>query len=102
MKIFIIVFLVCISFYFLTQGFYWFVTALSILPKPVTKNKNYDENVSVEFTEAAAEKPRYDVEAYRERIRKMKETMDENGIFDWVDIPQQENVTGVEIIGENV
>lgn len=44
---------------------------------------------------------RYDVEAYRRRMEKMRETMDEDGLFDIPETPPKTDFTGVEIITDD-
>lgn len=44
---------------------------------------------------------RYDVEAYRKRMEKMRETMDEDGLFDIPEAPPKTDFTGVEIITDD-
>lgn len=44
---------------------------------------------------------RYDVEAYRRRMEKMKETMDEDGLFDIPESVPKTDFTGVEIITDD-
>lgn len=103
MKTAIIVFLAFASLRLFAGTIQTLIFSYNIFPKKDVYEKEYaDENNLDEAVEIATDKPRYDVNAYKERIRKMKETMNEDGIFDWVDAPARDDITGTEIIGDDI
>ena len=100
MKIAVIVFLICMSLYAAVQSVHGIINVLVWIPR---KKCVADEDAEADARdETPVQQPKYDVNAYRERIRKMKETMDKDGLFDWVDAPPQDDVTGIEIIGDDL
>lgn len=95
MDISIKVLIFVVSFYIFVQGF----NDLSPYFKNIHFNNIFkrrdEEEVGVEIPVSDYVKPKYDVSAFRTRIRNMT---DEDGLFDVMEVVEDDEFTGTEVI----
>ena len=102
MNISIIILISVISLYILAKAVeQWkYLIPLNLLSGLFSRSGT-EGNSGTEVPQEQLIKPRYDIEAYRERMKKLKESVDDDGLFDVPPVKMETDFTGTEIITES-
>lgn len=92
------IFLSTFSFFLVCLGC-WFLTDIYCKLDFRSESNYISDETSTEVPEDTVSTPRYDVNAFKERIYKMQ---NEDGLYDIVDPPEASDFTGTEIIRPDV
>ena len=99
MNVSIVILLIVISFYILGRAVqvWQYVLPTNLFSGLFSRNKVEEGS---EIPEEEYVKPKYDVAAYRERMAKLKKSMDDDGLYEVQPEPVRSDFTGTEVITE--
>lgn len=94
------IFIYSLAFAFFSVGFTMLTLGIKTLIETVTPflSGSVDEEATVEVPEEKPSRTRYDLDAYRRRMQKLKESADEDGLYEYTVTRDNGNTTGTEVI----